>query len=74
MTFALTKKAQEQFGDDLRALGYELVDIVYTEDEDGDKMPHIENPSSDDGKVDCFYFTWYDMIRYNIYTCDQFQS
>ena len=52
LRMALSRKAQADYGEALEALGYTLVEITHSEDEDGDLMPEIE------GDVDGLYFTW----------------
>ena len=52
LRMALSRKAQADYGEALEALGYTLVEITHSEDEDGDLMPEI------DGDVDGLYFTW----------------
>ena len=52
LRMALSRKAQADYGGALEAMGYTLVEITHSEDEDGDLMPEIE------GDVDGLYFTW----------------
>ena len=53
VTIALTKKAQEQFGEALEEMGYSLVDVNHVHDSEGDLMPEI---AADE--VDSVYLTW----------------